>query len=182
MCQVATKFVPNLMSEKEKIIISTHARTFKILRIPFKDNPRRWEMWLWVKPRKPRNRAEDIPLEEPIISMARKGQTNSLKCEGNSHCFYWHSGCCALWVFPQGKSVNQHYCTDTLQQPQANVWQKPPEKWNLEDRFFHHDNALSICEFMAKNKILFHTLLAHQVYYPVTSFPRSQDVINGNKI
>jgi hypothetical protein len=57
---------------------------------------------------------------------------------------------------PQGRTVNQHYYTDTLQCLWENVWQNQPEKWNCGDWFLHHDNtpahsALSVHAFRAKN-------------------------------
>jgi hypothetical protein len=59
---------------------------------------------------------------------------------------------------PQGQMLNQCYYTDTLQHLQQNVQQRRHEKWNSGDWFLDHDNApadsaLSVHEFLAKNKI-----------------------------
>ena len=139
----------------------------------------------WVQLRTPKNQAAVVSVVKSVISMARKGQISSLRCEQNGHCFCWQQ-CYALWIFfpPQKQTINQHYFIDTLQHLWKNVQQKSPQKRNLEDRLLHDDNAharstLSVCELTAKNKII---VISHPLYSwslaPCDYIPGAQGVIN----
>ena len=67
---------------------------------------------------------------------------------------------------PWGQTVNQYYYIDTLWHLWESMWWKWLDNCNSGDWFFHHDNSLdhfavSVCDFVAKNKM---TVVTHAVY------------------
>jgi len=84
---------------------------------------------------------------------------------------------------------HHYYYTDTLQRLHKNMWQRDTEKWNMRNRFLHRDNTPAHCFVCAQifgyKQNDCHSrpsLLITSGTMRLLSFPTTQDGIKGKEI
>ena len=87
------------------------------------------------------------------------------------------------WVL-EGQTVNQVYYKNVLTTIRERVRQRRPDMWKNASRILHHDNALSVKRYLAKNNI---PVMEHPPYSPDLApcdfflFPEIKSVLKGTR-
>ena len=91
-------------------------------------------------------------MEKWIVTKAQESKTVQVKnkvmliVSSNFH------GIVDIEFLPQGQTINQNVYKDILQRLMHSVREKRRDLWEMKS-WVHHDNALNIWEFLAKNTI-----------------------------
>jgi len=92
-----------------------------------------------------------------IVVPTKKSMSESLKCEGDVHCFFYMKGIVHYEFVPRGEIVNKHFYLKVLKRLRVAVRRKRPEAWTNNTWMLHHGNAparasLLIREFLTKHE------------------------------
>ena len=104
-------------------------------------------------------------------------------------CFFDQEGIVHREFVPPGMTVNADFYRDVLRRLRENVRCKRSQKWQNQNLFIHHDNALAhrsfnVSQFLAKNNM---TVVPHPPYSPDLApvtfpLPQAEASDEGSKI
>ena len=73
----------------------------------------------------------------------KRSTSESLKCEGDVHCFFGWKGIVHYEFVPHGETVNKYFYLNVLKRLRVEVRRKRPEAWTNNTWMLHHDKCTS---------------------------------------